>query len=111
MHGRSGMMPPVPFCTSPDDRGPVPVRKFWVWGPQRIRTPGLVRGENAEKKRLTRSGGYGLIGRMYAHRKPRAIAAHREHGSRNLRALNLTLGLLLAGSLLALLIKTGAGAG
>ena len=48
---------------------------------------------------------------MYARRKPQAIATHRNHGDRPLRALNLTRDLLLLGSLLALLLKIGAGAG
>jgi hypothetical protein len=48
---------------------------------------------------------------MYARRKLQAIATHRNDGDRPLRALNLTRDLLLLGSLLALLLKIGAGAG
>jgi hypothetical protein len=48
---------------------------------------------------------------MYARRKPQAIATHQNDGGRRLRALNLTRDLLLLGSLLALLLKIGAGAG
>jgi hypothetical protein len=48
---------------------------------------------------------------MNARRKAQAIAAHRDDGRHAVRALNLALGLLLAGSLLALLLGKGAGAG
>lgn len=48
---------------------------------------------------------------MYARRKLQAIATHRNDGDRPLRASNLTRDLLLLGSLLALLLKIGAGAG
>ena len=60
---------------------------------------------------LTAPGPCGLIEPMYARKQTKAIAAHREAGGRSLRALHLTGGLLLAGSLLALLLRMGAGAG
>ncbi len=48
---------------------------------------------------------------MYACGKSQAVTVHRELGGRSLRALNLTRDLLLLGSLLALLLRIGAGAG
>lgn len=48
---------------------------------------------------------------MYARNTANAIAAHRAVGVRSPRALHLTRDLLLAGSLLALLLRMGAGAG
>jgi len=48
---------------------------------------------------------------MYARATPQAVAVRRELGGLSLRALNLTRDLLLLGSLLALLLRIGAGAG
>ena len=48
---------------------------------------------------------------MYARESCTSKAAHRTIGGFSLRAFNLTRDLLLLGSLLALLLRMGAGAG
>jgi len=48
---------------------------------------------------------------MYARESQNVKAAHRVIGGFSPRAFNLTRDLLLLGSLLALLLRTGAGAG
>ncbi len=48
---------------------------------------------------------------MYARDQRNSYAALRTFGGHSLRAVNLTRDLLLLGSLLALLLKMGAGAG
>jgi hypothetical protein len=48
---------------------------------------------------------------MYAREQRNSKAAIRASGAYSLRAADLALGLLLAGSLLALLLGKGAGAG
>jgi hypothetical protein len=48
---------------------------------------------------------------MYVRKTDTIKAAHRAFGGLSLRAFNLTRDLLLLGSLLALLLRMGAGAG
>jgi hypothetical protein len=52
-----------------------------------------------------------LSGLMYARMSGNTQAAHRSQGGHSLRTFNLTRDLLLLGSLLALLLRMGAGAG
>jgi hypothetical protein len=52
-----------------------------------------------------------LSGLMYARMSGNTQAVHRTVGGFSLRAFNLTRDLLLLGSLLALLLRIGAGAG
>lgn len=48
---------------------------------------------------------------MYARVNSKAEAVHRSSGGHSLREFNFTRDLLLLGSLLALLLRVGAGAG
>ena len=63
------------------------------------------------KNLLTGPGAYVLIRLMYARDQRTSHVAIRASGGHPSRAVELTLGLSLLGSLLALLLRTGAGAG
>jgi hypothetical protein len=68
-------------------------------------------GPPEPEKVVDKPGGLWSDRAMYARRKTQAIAAHRTIGGVSPRALQLTRNLLLAGALLVLLLRMGAGAG